>query len=104
MVYRGIRLKIELKSAGCEVLEVYPYASKVRLFGRNIPRKTTSAGLAFLKQHISRLLPDIVTYVDGFNDDMCDAAMAAYTAFLHSQGKTEFYGEVGDGTICLPIP
>ena len=31
MVYRGIRLKAELESMGCEVIEVYPYASKVRL-------------------------------------------------------------------------
>ena len=67
MVYRGIRLKTELESMGYEVIEVYPYASKVRLFGRNIPKKTTPAGLAFLKQHISRLLPNIAPYVDEFN-------------------------------------
>ena len=103
MVYRGIRLKIELESMGYNVLEVYPYASKVRLLGRNIPKKTTLAGLAFLKQHISRLLPHIVTYLDGFNHDMCDAAMAAYTAFLYSRGKAELYGEAAEGAICLPF-
>jgi predicted nuclease with RNAse H fold len=103
MVYRGIRLKIELESIGYKVIEVYPYASKFRLFGGNIPKKTTLTGLVFLKQHISRLLPDIVTYLDGFNHDMCDAAMAAYTAFLHSQGKTELCGEAAEGAICLPF-
>ncbi len=103
MVYRGIRLKIELEAIGYKVIEVYPYASKVRLFGKNICKKTTPAGLAFLKQHISRLLPDIARYVDEFNHDMCDAAIAAYTAFLHSQGKTELYGEAGEGVICLPF-
>ena len=103
MVYRGIRLKAKLESMGYEVIEVYPYASKVRLFGRNIPKKTTSAGLAFLKQHISRLLPRIAPYVDGFNHDMCDAAIAAYTAYLHSQGKTELCGEPEEGAICLPF-
>jgi len=103
MVYRGIRLKIELESMGYKVIEVYPYASKVRLFGKNIPKKATLAGLVFLKQHISRLLPDIVPYVDGFNHDMCDAAMAAYTAFLHSQGETELYGEAGESAVCLPF-
>ena len=103
MVYRGIRLKAELEAMGYEVIEVYPYASKVRLFGRNIPKKTTPAGLAFLRQHIGLLLPAISPYVDEFTHDMCDAAIAAYTAFLHYQGKTEMCGEAGEGTICLPF-
>jgi len=103
MVYRGIRLKAELEIMDYEVIEVYPYASKVRLFGRDIPRKTTPAGLAFLKQHISHLLPDIVHYIDEFNHDMCDAAIAAYTAFLHYQGKTELCGEPEEGAIWLPF-
>jgi len=103
MVYRGIRLKTELEARGYEVIEVYPYASKLRLLGRNIPPKTTPAGLAFLKQHICLLLPRIAPYVDGFNHDLCDAAIAAYTAFLYSQGKTELCGEPEEGTICLPF-
>jgi len=103
MVYRGIRLKAELESKGYKVLEVYPYASKVCLFGKNIPKKTTPAGLAFLKQHISRLLPGIAPYLDGFNHDLCDAAIAAYTAFLYSQSKTELCGEPEEGTICVPF-
>ena len=102
MVYRGIRLRTELESMGYEVIEVYPYGSKIRLFDRNIPKKTTPAGLAFLKQHISHLLPDIVPYVDEFTHDMCDAAIAAYTAYLHYQGKTELYGKPEEGAICLP--
>ena len=103
MVYRGIKLKAELEAMGCEAIEVYPYASKVRLFGRNIPKKTTPDGLAFLRQHISQLLPDSATHVDGFNHDLCDAAIAAYTAFLHSQGKTELCGDTEEGVICLPL-
>jgi len=103
MAYRGIKLKTELEFKGYKVIEVYPYASKVRLFGRNLPQKTTPAGLAFLKQHISRLLPPITPYVDGFNHDLCDAAIAAYTAFLHSQNKTELCGEPEEGVICLPF-
>ena len=103
MVYRGIKLKAELEAMGCEVIEVYPFASKVRLWGRNIPKKTTPAGLAFLKQHISLLLPSIAPYIDGFNHDLYDAAIAAYTAFLHSQGKTELCGDTKEGVICLPL-
>ena len=103
MVYRGIRLKTELQSMGYEVIEVYPYASKVRLWGKPIPPKQKPIGLAFLKQHISYLLPNIATYVSGFNHDMCDAAIAAYTAYLHYQGKTELRGEPEEGAICLPF-
>lgn len=103
LIYRGIRLKAELEAIGCKVIEVYPYASKVCLWGRKIPKKTTPAGLAFLKQHISLQLPSIAPYLEGFNHDLCDAAIAAYTAFLHYQGKTELCGKAGEGTICLPL-
>ena len=103
MVYRAIRLKTELESMGCEVIEVYPYASKVRLFGRNIPKKTTLAGVAFLRQHISELLPGIANHVTRFNHDLCDAAIAAYTAFLYEQGKAEPCGDPEEGVIYLPL-
>ncbi len=103
MVYRGISLKTELQSMGCEVIEVYPYASKVRLWGKPIPPKSKPIGLAFLKQHISHLLPNIAGHVDGFNHDMCDAAIAAYTAHLYYHGKTELCGDPEEGAICLPF-
>jgi len=103
MVYRGIRLKAELEAMGYEVIEVYPYASKVRLFGKFIPAKSKRAGLAFLKRRISGLLPNISAYVAGFNHHLCDAAIAAYTAFLHWQGKTELVGELEEGAIWLPL-
>ena len=41
--------------------------------------------------------------MDEFNHDLCDAAIAAYTAYLHYQGKTELCGEPEDGAICLPF-
>ena len=102
MVYRGIRLKTELEAMGYKVIEVYPYASKLRLFGKPIPSKLNPDGLTFLKQRICQLLPDITTYIDRFSHDMCDATIAAYTAFLCSQGKTELCGETEEGAICLP--
>jgi len=103
MVYRGIRLKTELEAMGYKVIEVYPYASKLRLFGKPIPPKLRPEGLTFLKQRICQLLPSITAYIDGFNHDMCDAAIAAYTAFLCTRGKTELCGEPEEGTICLPF-
>jgi hypothetical protein len=103
MVYRGIRLRTELETRGYQVIEVYPYASKVRLFGKSIPSKLKPDGLIFLKQHINRLMPTISAYVDGFNHHLCDAAIAAYTAFLHYQGKTKLCGEAEEGVIYLPF-
>ena len=103
MVYRGMTLKAELEAMGCEVIEVYPYASKVRLFGKDIPAKSKLAGLAFLKQHIGLLLPSTVPYLERFNHHLCDAAIAAYTAFLHYHGKTELCGDTEEGAICLPL-
>ncbi|MFQ6122381.1 MAG: hypothetical protein ACE5LA_04905 [Dehalococcoidales bacterium] len=103
MVYRGIKLRIELESMGCEVIEVYPYATKVRLFGKPIPSKLKPDGLRFLKRYVSSLLPNIAPYLDEFNHDLCDAAIAAYTAFLHAQGKTELCGDTKAGAICLPF-
>ena len=103
LIYRGIRLKAKLEATGCRVIEVYPYASKVRLFGRMLPAKSKSVGLAFLKQHISQLLPNIAPHVEGFNHHLYDAAVAAYTAFLHYQGKTKLCGELEEGAIWLPF-
>lgn len=102
LTYRGIRLRTELEAMGYKVIEVYPYASKLRLFGKPIPSKLNPDGLTFLKQRIYQLLPDITTYIDRFSHDMCDATIAAYTAFLCSQGKTELCGETEEGAICLP--
>ncbi|MFP3879917.1 MAG: hypothetical protein ACLFVA_03075 [Dehalococcoidia bacterium] len=48
LIYRGIQLTMsvarEVKQAG-EVIEVYPFAGKVRLFGKTMPRKTTGQGM-----------------------------------------------------------
>src|SRR5690349_10986280 len=44
MVYRGMRLKRRLEAEGLAVIEVYPYASKVRLFGKPLPRKSSAQG------------------------------------------------------------
>jgi hypothetical protein len=45
---------------GYGVIEVYHYASKFRLFGKFIPAKSKTVGLAFLKRRISGLLPNIL--------------------------------------------
>jgi len=56
-----------------------------------------------LKQRINRLLPTIAAYVDGFSYHLCDIVIAAYTAFLHYEGKNELYGEPDESAIYLPF-
>ncbi len=102
MVYRGIKLRKELESQGCQVIEVYPYASKVRLWGKPMPSKTKPSGLAFLQAHLASLIPSLTSYIADFSHDLCDAAIAAYTAYLHYWNKTEGIGNSKEGLIYIP--
>jgi len=105
LIYRGIELKTnvgrELKQAS-QIIEVYPFASKVCLFGKNIPRKTTKQGMSFLKDKIGDILPDLKPHLDMFDHDLCDAVMAAYTAFLYHQNRVDALGNSKEGIIYIP--
>ena len=102
MVYRAIRLKEQFTQADHKVIEVYPYASKVRLFGKALPSKGTKNGLTFLRQKLGRTIPSFVKHLDELDADLCDAAIAAYTAFLYRRGKTEAVGNPEEGLIHIP--
>lgn len=84
MVYRAMAIKDEITASSYQVIEVYPYAAKVRLLGRHIPRKITPEGIAFLKERLAALLPHPTLYLERFNHDLCDALFAAYTAYLYT--------------------
>lgn len=103
MVYRAIALKEELLARGFKVIEVYPYASKVRLWGKPIPKKTTPEGLRFLVEHLAVVIPDIIRYQAKLDHDLCDALLATYTAYLHYRGKTEEIGDPKEGWIYIPV-
>jgi predicted nuclease with RNAse H fold len=100
MVGRAVNLKRELEGLGYTVIEVYPYASKVCLFGTPVPRKTTTEGLAWLRNRIKSLInyPEIPSW----NHDLCDAALAAYTGYLYVKGDVDMVGDVGEGLIYIP--
>jgi len=102
LIYRGIQLKNKLCQMGFKVIEVYPYASKVRLFGKTTPTKTTPQGIAFLKARLEELLPNLKLYLSMFDHNLCDAAIAAYTAFLHCQGMADAVGNEEEGLIFIP--
>ena len=102
MVYRGVALDREMTSLGYQVLEVYPYASKVCLFGRPIPSKMTPQGLTFLRDHLSQIVGGLEPHTDRLDHDLCDALIAAYTGYLHTLGQTETLGLPEEGMIVLP--
>ena len=104
-IYRGIVLKAsighDLKQAG-QVIEVYPFASKVRLFGKAVPRKTTKQGMDFLREKLGEIIPSLKPYSDILDHDLCDAAVAAYTALLYHQNRAKALGDSEEGLIFIP--
>ncbi|MBI2846632.1 MAG: DUF429 domain-containing protein [Chloroflexi bacterium] len=102
MVYRGMTLKQELLSHGHLALEVYPYASKVRLFGKPIPPKNTGKGRNFLKKQLSTLIPSIGRRFPDLDHNLADAVIAAYTGYLYERGEVEAVGEPQEGLIFIP--
>ena len=103
LVERGIAVACVLRSQGFQVIEAYPYGSKVRLFGRPIPKKTRSSGRAWLQQRLEGLLPDLTCHPASLTHDELDAVMAAYTALLRDRGLTEDVGDPAEGQVCLPL-
>jgi predicted nuclease with RNAse H fold len=101
MVYRAIALQQRLSRH--QVIEIYPYATKVRLFGKPIPKKTTPAGLEFLRQRLTALIPGLERERLK-SHDLCDALIAAYTGYLYSQGLAEPVGDAEEGLIFIPKP
>ena len=102
MVERAIKLRAELVRQGYEVIEVYPYATKVRLWGKPIPPKSKPQGLAFLREHLALLMPELIPYMSSFDHHLYDAALAAYTAYLYADGEMEATGDPGEGVIYIP--
>jgi predicted nuclease with RNAse H fold len=105
LIYRGIELKtnigLEVKQAS-QIIEVYPFASKVRLFGKTMPPKTTRHGMGFLRDKLRDILPSLEPYLDMFDHDLCDAALAAHTALLHHRNRAEALGNNKEGIIIIP--
>ena len=105
LIYRGIELKTsisrEVKQAG-QVIEVYPFASKVRLFGTTIPQETTRQGMGLLRGKLGDILPTLRPYLDMFDHDLADAGIAAYTGLLYHQNRAETLGDSEDGLIFIP--
>ena len=103
MVYRAIALKEKLEGRGFVVIEVYPYASRVCLFGR-LPRKTTVTGRRALQESLHHLIPAIPSPQESLlSHDVLDALLAAYTGILYIREQTEALGDPAEGLLHIPI-
>ncbi len=102
MVYRAMALRWVLEAEGVQVLEVYPYATKVRLWGRGLPRKTTRRGVAVLNARLKQLVPGAVL-TPTLDHDACDALLCAFTAYLYARGLTEPIGYQDEGVVHIPV-
>ena len=85
LIYRGIELSERLRKIGFDVIEVYPHATKVILFGDSVPPKNSASSLIFMKEHLPCLIQGLENHLDSMDRNTCDALMNSYTALLHSQ-------------------
>ena len=102
LIYRGIALSRQLRELGFEVIEAYPHATKVLLFGDRIPPKNSAASLAFMKERLSPLIEGLSPHLNGMDRNGCDALLNAYTGLLHSKNATDVLGSPEEGTLVLP--
>jgi predicted nuclease with RNAse H fold len=102
LIYRGMGLSEQLKSMGFDVIEVYPYATKVILFGDKVPSKSSRDNLPFMKEHLPGLISGLDCYMDTLNIHTYDALVNAYTALLHSRNRTDLLGSAKEGLLALP--
>lgn len=103
MVYRALAIKQRLERSRFTVIEVYPYASKLRPFGP-LPRKATVTGRRALQEGLCRLIPSLPsTRETTLSHDALDALLAAYTGVLYIKGQTEALGDPAEGLLHIPI-
>ena len=102
LVYRGVAFYNDLTNRGHQVIEIYPYATKVVLFGSKIPKKNSPEGIAFLRGKLSGLIPGLGPLADQLNHDDCDALLAAYTAYCHLKDESSLVGLPEEGYMVIP--
>ena len=102
LIYRGIALSQRLRGMGFEVVESYPHATKMILFGDKVPPKNSAASLAFLKERLSPLISGLDGHTNGMDRNSCDAVLNAYTGLLYTQDGTDVLGDEEEGTLVLP--
>ena len=102
LIYRGIRLSRDLREAGHEVIEVYPHATKMLLFGDKVPPKNSAISVSYIIDHLAPLVSGMEKHADDLDRNTCDAIINAYTGQLHAQSNTDVLGDPDEGILVLP--
>jgi len=102
LINRGVKLKCQLNELGFKVIEVYPYATKVLLFGDNLPHKKSGAYLHVLNERLTSLIQGLHGCSDGLDQNTCNAALNAYTGFLYLNDSTDSLGDSTEGMLVIP--
>lgn len=95
----GINLKNRLEQKNIPVIEIYPYASRMRLKIGVGAKKRKTDGRRQIQSDLARYIPNL-TALPVLGADFLDALIGAYTVYLHSVGKSESI--IGDGEIIVP--
>ena len=101
MIYRAMKLADIIGRE--KVIEIYPYAIKVVLFGKPVPSKATKEGLLALKERTAKVLDIPLCELIPLNHDIIDALLACYVAELHLKGQTESVGDGNESPIIIPL-
>lgn len=102
LIYRGILLSATLREAGHNVIEVYPHATKMLLFGDKVPPKNSAISVSYMVGHLTSLVSGMEDRTDELDRNTCDAIINAYTGRLHSQCATDVLGDPEEGILVLP--
>jgi len=102
LIYRGIRLSKTLREAGHNVIEVYPHATKMLLFGDKMPPKNSAISISYMIGHLTPLVLGMEQHADDLDRNTCDAIINAYTGQLHAQSDTDVLGDPEEGILVLP--
>ncbi len=102
LIYRGTSLSHDLKAMGYNVIEVYPHATKMLLFGDKVPPKNSPNSLSYLIGHLTPLVSGMEERADDLDRNACDAIINAYTGQLHAQRDTDILGDPEEGILVLP--
>jgi predicted nuclease with RNAse H fold len=102
LIYRSMALSRLLSGLGMEVIEAYPHATKVILFGDKVPPKNSAESLVFMKERLTPLIQGLSPHLNGLDRNTCDAMLNAYTGLLHTQDATDTLGTPKEGRVVLP--
>ena len=102
LIYRGIHLSKILRESGHDVIEVYPHATKMLLFGDKVPPKNSAISVSYMIGHLTPLVSGMERHADDLDRNTCDAIINAYTGQLHAQSKTDVLGDPEEGILVLP--